>query len=248
MPHAKEQLLVFCTILDKISLEGGKRMQLGQMIVKIRKEQNLTQESFAKKFDVTRQTVSNWENEKSYPDLQTLVKISDMFNISLDILLKGDSNMVEEIDKRGKKNVLYKWLIIGLVIVVIALVSVIYFNDKSLSDTTKDHMNWKINTIKEIEVYDVQKEEVITKYTDQNSIQQFVSILNIENWEKEQKWSKDFNLNYTIKLYFDEDDKENINEINIYEDGKYTSIFVTYPGGVKEYYKSNIDISEIPSK
>ncbi|MFR3234236.1 MAG: helix-turn-helix transcriptional regulator [Blautia producta] len=40
-------------------------MQLGQMIVKLRKEQGLTQETFAKKFNVTRQTVSNWENEVS---------------------------------------------------------------------------------------------------------------------------------------------------------------------------------------
>ena len=55
-------------------------MQLGQMIAKIRKEQGMTQETFAKKFDVTRQTVSNWENEKSYPDLHTLIKISDEFN------------------------------------------------------------------------------------------------------------------------------------------------------------------------
>ena len=40
-------------------------MQLGQMIAKIRKEQGLTQEAFAEKFHVTRQTVSNWENEKA---------------------------------------------------------------------------------------------------------------------------------------------------------------------------------------
>lgn len=40
-------------------------MQLGQMIAKIRKEQGMTQETFAKKFDVTRQTVSNWENDVS---------------------------------------------------------------------------------------------------------------------------------------------------------------------------------------
>lgn len=62
-------------------------MQLGQTIVKIRKEHGLTQEEFAKKFNVTRQTVSNWENEKSYPDLLTLVKISDMFGYSLDTIL-----------------------------------------------------------------------------------------------------------------------------------------------------------------
>ena len=64
-------------------------MQLGQAIAQIRKERGLTQEAFAKVFNVTRQTVSNWENEKSYPDLATLVKISDEFNVSLDVLLKG---------------------------------------------------------------------------------------------------------------------------------------------------------------
>ena len=74
-------------------------MQLGQMIAKIRKEQGLTQEAFAEKFHVTRQTVSNWENEKSYPDLQVLVDMSDRFKISLDILLKEDSKMVRAIDK-----------------------------------------------------------------------------------------------------------------------------------------------------
>lgn len=54
-------------------------MQLGQTIQKIRKENHLTQEEFAEIFHVTRQTVSNWENEKSYPDLLTLVAISDNF-------------------------------------------------------------------------------------------------------------------------------------------------------------------------
>lgn len=101
-------------------------MQLGQMIAKIRKEQGLTQEAFAEKFHVTRQTVSNWENEKSYPDLRTLVKISDMFHISLDVLLKGDSFMVQDIDKKIKKNPLYKGIIIGLVIIVAALFLFIY--------------------------------------------------------------------------------------------------------------------------
>lgn len=63
-------------------------MQLGNTILKIRHSNNLTQEDFAAMFHVTRQTVSNWENEKSYPDLITLVKISDRFNISLDKMLK----------------------------------------------------------------------------------------------------------------------------------------------------------------
>ena len=54
-------------------------MKLGQTIVEIRKRNGLTQEEFAQKFCVTRQTVLNWENEKSYPDLVTLIKISDTY-------------------------------------------------------------------------------------------------------------------------------------------------------------------------
>ena len=159
-------------------------MQLGQMIVQIRKEQGLTQENFAKKFDVTRQTVSNWENEKSYPDLYTLVKISDEFNVSLDILLKGDSGMVKNIDKKIKKQPFYIGIIIGLVIIIVALFSFIYFNDSKLSDTTKDYENWKISSVEAIEIHDYQSGELITKYDNKNSIDKLITILDIENWEK----------------------------------------------------------------
>lgn len=65
----------------------------------IRKENQLTQEKFGKLFHVTRQTVSNWGNGKSYPDLQILVSMSNQFDISLDTLLKEDSKMVQSMDK-----------------------------------------------------------------------------------------------------------------------------------------------------
>lgn len=52
-------------------------MNIGNQILNIRKENQLTQEEFGKLFHVTRQTVSNWENGKSYPDLQVLVDISN---------------------------------------------------------------------------------------------------------------------------------------------------------------------------
>lgn len=74
-------------------------MNIGSQISSIRKGQQLTQEEFGSLFHVTRQTVSNWENGKSYPDLQILVDISNRFEISLDILLKGDSKMVTAIDR-----------------------------------------------------------------------------------------------------------------------------------------------------
>ncbi len=74
-------------------------MKLGQAIVEIRKKNELTQEEFAKEFCVTRQTVSNWENGKSYPDLVTLIKISDTYGFSLDYMLKEDKDMTEAMNK-----------------------------------------------------------------------------------------------------------------------------------------------------
>lgn len=74
-------------------------MNIGNQILTIRKEKQLTQEEFGRLFHVTRQTVSNWENGKSYLELQILVSISDQFDISLDTLLKEDLKMVQSIDK-----------------------------------------------------------------------------------------------------------------------------------------------------
>ena len=102
-------------------------MQLGQMIVKIRKESKLTQEEFAKKFDVTRQTVSNWENEKSYPDLLTLVKISDEFGYSLDTMLKENPKMTEQMNNEietGKKlEKIYKNKTLKLIFAIIGVIA-----------------------------------------------------------------------------------------------------------------------------
>lgn len=77
-------------------------MRLGQTISDIRKEREMTQEEFAQIFHVTRQTVSNWEKEKNYPDLETLIHMSDEFNISLDTMLKGDKQMAEKLNMEIK--------------------------------------------------------------------------------------------------------------------------------------------------
>ena len=74
-------------------------MNFGNQISNIRREKKLTQEEFGALFHVTRQTVSNWENGKNYPDMQTLVEISNKFDISLDVLMKGDVEMINAFDK-----------------------------------------------------------------------------------------------------------------------------------------------------
>ena len=225
-------------------------MQLGQAIAQIRKERGLTQEAFAKMYNVTRQTVSNWENEKSYPDLSTLVKISDEFNVSLDILLKGDFRMVKDIDKKIKKQPFYIGIIIGLVIIVVALFSFIYANDKRLSDTTKDYADLMLNSAVSIEIHDSQSDKLIAKYGDKSSIDKVNAILDIENWEKVENIDKNINPIYTLELYYDttkQDANDDIKEITIYSNGEYVSFFTTSPG-VKQNYKANIDITELIGK
>lgn len=226
-------------------------MQLGQAIAQIRKERGLTQEAFAKMYNVTRQTVSNWENEKSYPDLSTLIKISDEFNVSLDILLKGDFRIVKDIDKKIKKQPFYIGIIIGLVIIVVALFSFIYANDKRLSDTTKDYADLMLNSAVSIEIHDSQSDKLIAKYGDKSSIDKVNAILDIENWEKVENIDKNINPIYTLELYYDttkQDVNDDIKEITIYSNGEYVSFFTTSPGGVKQNYKTNIDIAELIDK
>ena len=72
-------------------------MELNAQIKKYRTELNLSQEELAEKVYVTRQTVSNWENEKSYPDIHSLLLLSSLFNVSLDQLIKGDVETMKEI-------------------------------------------------------------------------------------------------------------------------------------------------------
>ena len=71
-------------------------MELGKQIRKYRQEQQLSQEELADKIFVTRQTISNWENDKNYPDVKSLIMLSSLFGISLDILVKGDLKEMKE--------------------------------------------------------------------------------------------------------------------------------------------------------
>ena len=74
-------------------------MELNKQIKKYRTEAKLSQEELAEKIFVSRQTISNWENDKNYPDIKSLVLMSEVFQVSLDNLIKGDlERMKKEID------------------------------------------------------------------------------------------------------------------------------------------------------
>lgn len=90
-------------------------MKLGEQIKKYRSGCNYSQEELSEKLFVSRQTISNWENNKSYPDIQSLLLISSIFNISLDELVKGDlpamKNQVLNNKDRKKENI-YSWIML----------------------------------------------------------------------------------------------------------------------------------------
>lgn len=85
-------------------------MKFSEQIKKIRRDQGLTQEELATKIHVTRQAVSNWENDKNLPDLETLIVMSQTFQLSLDQLILGGTEMTNKLindaseTKRAKFN------------------------------------------------------------------------------------------------------------------------------------------------
>ena len=74
-------------------------MEIGKKLKNARMSSGLTQECVAEELEVSRQTISNWENEKSYPDIVSVIKLSDIYSVSLDELLKGDIKMMEHLEE-----------------------------------------------------------------------------------------------------------------------------------------------------
>ncbi len=110
-----------------MSMQGGEEMELGKQIKKLRQEAQLSQEELAERIYVSRQTISNWENDKSYPDVNSLVLLSEIFQISLDNLIKGDIEVMkdviqkEEIVKMNRYGKIYTIMLIVTVVSAVPL-------------------------------------------------------------------------------------------------------------------------------
>ncbi len=77
-------------------------MSIGKNIKQLREQHNLTQEELASKIYVTRNAISKWENEKGIPSIDSLKELSDIFNVTLDMLL--DREELIEITLENRKN------------------------------------------------------------------------------------------------------------------------------------------------
>lgn len=72
-------------------------MELGNKLSACRKKAGLSQEDLAEKIYVSRQTISNWENDKSYPDIHSLIALANLFQLSLDQLVEGDIDEMKKL-------------------------------------------------------------------------------------------------------------------------------------------------------
>ena len=100
-------------------------MSINEKLKQARLSADLTQEVLAEKIGVSRQTVSNWENGRSYPDIAGVIILSEIYNMTLDSLLKGDNEMIKHFKESTDivKNI--KRVII--LIIVFALICTLLF-------------------------------------------------------------------------------------------------------------------------
>jgi len=102
-------------------------MELNEQIKKYRTIMDLSQEELAEKIYVTRQSISNWENGKTCPDIHSLLLLSSLFGVSLDQLVKGDIDIMkeaikkEEVEKMKQYGTIYTILLIATVVSAIPL-------------------------------------------------------------------------------------------------------------------------------
>ncbi|WP_225048470.1 helix-turn-helix transcriptional regulator [Lacticaseibacillus kribbianus] len=96
-------------------------MQIGKQIQAHRQDLGMTQDQLAERLYVSRQTISNWENDRHYPDIENLLLLSGLFHTSLDDLVKGDVSAMKQkiFTARSTRDV--KWMLGLLAAAIVAM-------------------------------------------------------------------------------------------------------------------------------
>ena len=108
-----------------MSMQGGDGMELGKQIKMHRQEAELSKEELANRVYVSRQTILNWENDKSYPDVNSLVLLSEIFQISLDKLIKGDIGVMKEVIQKEEIEKMKRYGRIYTIMLIVTVVSAV---------------------------------------------------------------------------------------------------------------------------
>ena len=102
-------------------------MELGNQIRRYRSERGMSQDDLAGKIFVSRQTVSNWENDRTYPDVQNLLLLSNLFDVTIDQLIKGDLDIMDKSIDSETKNLRRLGLVCGILTVFMFLTLIVGF-------------------------------------------------------------------------------------------------------------------------
>ncbi|UJF36031.1 helix-turn-helix domain-containing protein [Paenibacillus hexagrammi] len=94
-------------------------MEIGDKLKKLRKEHNYSQNDLAEKLHVTAQAISKWENNKSVPDIINLVQLSELYNVSLDYLIKSDKELQSKLSLGNFRLEIFRYLVLSIVLVLI---------------------------------------------------------------------------------------------------------------------------------
>ena len=159
-------------------------MNFSDNLIKLRKGKSWSQEDLAEKLGISRQAVSKWEVGTSKPDIDNIIKISKLFEVSIDELVNNEIVRTEAISinvkRKSKKDVLLVWLRrILIVLIIIYFINVIY-KFAMLFTITQAELQYK-----ELDNYHY----VVSKYNDEGIM------------EKEEAWYKD-GISKTINIMY----------------------------------------------
>ncbi|MBY0064334.1 MULTISPECIES: helix-turn-helix domain-containing protein [Priestia] len=98
-------------------------MNLGEQLQKLREEKKMSREELAGEMNVSRQAVYKWENNKGYPDIENLIKLSELYNVTLDELIKGDQSFQSKIaiDRKKSEDFSDPGFVVGIILVFVGL-------------------------------------------------------------------------------------------------------------------------------
>lgn len=152
-------------------------MKLGSQIRKLRTEFSLSQDELAEKIFVSRQSISNWENDKTYPDIKSLLLLCEVFSVSLDRLVKGDiTEMKKEIDTQElatfqKNSTIFAVLFFGTIILPVPLVMFLkWYGLIAYTVLFAVTMYYAIRLEKYKKKYDIQTYKEIIAFTEGKSL------------------------------------------------------------------------------
>ncbi|PRY81030.1 helix-turn-helix transcriptional regulator [Alkalibacterium olivapovliticus] len=131
-------------------------MEIGKKLKEKRVDANLTQKELSDILHVSRQTISSWEVGRTYPDLNVLLSISELYNVPLDDLVKEDSKLVDDITLKVKKSERRKVfnILLSFLLVVVTVLGLVYIyqdyqnnqtNAEGLSPSDIYNTSWEVH-------------------------------------------------------------------------------------------------------